>query len=187
MLEFWRIAVGIAGLGAVGAFVFWSLYRGWLRLPIFAALTAKQTYRLMLTFLVLAFLALVSILVTYDITRQDDKQTVSAILREAGAYQKLSEQYRAAQEKLAKTKASEYEKQVASLASQLHEAKSEITAQVERLDPSVREPSTQVIQSWKSCVAASASIYGVPVSGNSCSSLLTHGLDTVVKTPRHNE
>ena len=53
--HFWTVALSIGGVGAIGAFVFWSLYKGWLRLGIFAQLTSAQTFKLMVVFLVLTF------------------------------------------------------------------------------------------------------------------------------------
>jgi len=57
--KFWKLALTVGGLASVGAFVFWSLYKDWLSLSIFAALTSEQTYQLMLLFLWLTFGALV--------------------------------------------------------------------------------------------------------------------------------
>lgn len=68
MEELWKVAIGVAGLGAVGAFVFWSLYKHWIKLPIFANLTKEQTFRLMLAFLFLTFFALVVIVAAYVYT-----------------------------------------------------------------------------------------------------------------------
>ncbi len=65
MESFWQVAVGVAGLGAVGAFIFWSLYRGWLNLGIFAKLSRKQTFVLMVMFLLLTFAALVVVVIAY--------------------------------------------------------------------------------------------------------------------------
>lgn len=65
MENLWKAAIAVSGLGAVGAFVFWSLYKKWLKLSIFARLTSKQTFIVMLVFLSLTFLALVSVLLTY--------------------------------------------------------------------------------------------------------------------------
>jgi len=65
MDKFWQIAVSVCGFGAVGAFVFWSLYNQWLRLPIFGKLTSTQTFIVMLTFLGLTFFSLISMLVVY--------------------------------------------------------------------------------------------------------------------------
>ena len=80
MPEVWQVAITIAGLGAVGAFVFWSLYREWLRLPIFPKLTKQQAFRLMQIFLVLTFLALIAVLVTYAYVHS--KQAQVALLKE---------------------------------------------------------------------------------------------------------
>lgn len=55
MERFWRMALGIAGIGAVGFFVFWSLYRQWLTLPIFPTLTQNQAFQLLTYFLFLTF------------------------------------------------------------------------------------------------------------------------------------
>lgn len=57
--RFWRTAIAVCGLGAVGAFVFWSLYKNWLSLPIFERLSQDQTFIIMITFLVLTFSALI--------------------------------------------------------------------------------------------------------------------------------
>lgn len=65
MEKFWKAAIAVSGLGAVGAFLFWSLYKNWLTLPIFAGLTPDQTFIVMLVFLGLTFLALLAVLLTY--------------------------------------------------------------------------------------------------------------------------
>lgn len=65
MEKFWKAAIGVAGLGAVGAFVFWSLYEKWLELKIFSGLNAKQTFIVMIVFLVLTFFALLGIIWAY--------------------------------------------------------------------------------------------------------------------------
>jgi len=65
MTQFWKTAIAVCGFGAVGAFVFWSLYTDWLRLPIFATLTPEQTFIVMLAFLGLTFLALMAMLVVW--------------------------------------------------------------------------------------------------------------------------
>lgn len=65
MEKFWRAALAVAGLGAVGAFVFWSLYSKWISLGIFSNLSSEQTFVLMLVFLSLTFLALIAALITY--------------------------------------------------------------------------------------------------------------------------
>ena len=65
MEKFWKAAIGVAGLGAIGSFVFWSLYTNWLSIGIFSQLTAEQTFVLMIIFLLLTFAALIAALVTY--------------------------------------------------------------------------------------------------------------------------
>jgi hypothetical protein len=66
---FWKSAVALCGLGGIGAFVFWSLYKDWIQLPIFSTIPPKHTFVLMLVFLVLTFLSLISILITYVVMR----------------------------------------------------------------------------------------------------------------------
>jgi hypothetical protein len=58
--RFWKAALGVAGIGAVAFFVFYSLYKRWLELAIFPQLTQEQAFVLMLVFLGLTFLALIS-------------------------------------------------------------------------------------------------------------------------------
>src|SRR3982751_404862 len=65
MSTFWKTAITICGLGAVGAFVFYSLYMKWLSLPIFSQMTSEQTFVVMLVFLGLTFLALIGMLISY--------------------------------------------------------------------------------------------------------------------------
>lgn len=59
MERFWKAALGVAGIGAVAYFVFYSLYKEWLTLPIFPQLTQAQAYDLMRWFLFLTFSALI--------------------------------------------------------------------------------------------------------------------------------
>jgi hypothetical protein len=55
MESLWQIAVSVAGIGAVGCLVFYSLYRDWLRLRALATLTRRQRFVLFIIFLVLTF------------------------------------------------------------------------------------------------------------------------------------
>jgi hypothetical protein len=55
MEKFWKVALGVAGIGAVGMFVLWSLYKDWLKLPYFVPLSQDQTFRLFRYFLFLTF------------------------------------------------------------------------------------------------------------------------------------
>jgi hypothetical protein len=70
MEKFWRAALGICGLSAVGSFVFYSLYKQYLSLPIFSQMTPGQTFVIMLVFLGLTFLALLVTLITYYATKK---------------------------------------------------------------------------------------------------------------------
>lgn len=63
--RFWGAAIAVCGLGAIGAFVFWSLYKNWLSLPIFERMSQNQTFVIMIIFLVLTFLALIFLGVIY--------------------------------------------------------------------------------------------------------------------------
>ncbi|MBC7367421.1 MAG: hypothetical protein H7343_11535 [Undibacterium sp.] len=53
MEKIWKAAFAVAGLGAIAFFVFYSLYRQWLTLPIFERLSQSQTFSVMVIFLVL--------------------------------------------------------------------------------------------------------------------------------------
>lgn len=59
MEKFWKSALGVAGLGAIGFFVFFALYKQWLSLGIFSRLDKEQTFIVMVIFLLLTFLALI--------------------------------------------------------------------------------------------------------------------------------
>lgn len=65
MERLWRAAFAVGGIAAIGAFIFWSLYRQWLALPIFAQLDRHQTFVVMLVFLALTFIALISAFVLH--------------------------------------------------------------------------------------------------------------------------
>jgi hypothetical protein len=73
--EFWKIALGVAGLGSVAAFVLWSLYRQWLTLRIFQRMTRVQQFRIFVLFLVLTFLFAAAGLVTYAHTHSTQGTT----------------------------------------------------------------------------------------------------------------
>ncbi|MBV9657591.1 MAG: hypothetical protein JO295_05720 [Verrucomicrobia bacterium] len=55
MEKFWKAALGVAGIGAVGMFVLWSLYKDWLKLPYFVPINQDQTFQLFRYFLFLTF------------------------------------------------------------------------------------------------------------------------------------
>ena len=57
MERFWKAALSVAGIGAIGLFVIWSLYNKWLTLPIFPQLTQEEAFQLLRYFLFLTFAA----------------------------------------------------------------------------------------------------------------------------------
>ena len=65
MDKFWKAALAVGGLAAIGAFVFWSLYKDWLSLLIFSKMSPDQTFKIMIVFLVLTFIALIVLVVAY--------------------------------------------------------------------------------------------------------------------------
>jgi len=77
--EFWNVAIASTGIAGIGTFVFWSLYREWLRLPIFSRLSPNHTFVIMLVFLGVTFLSVLAMLVTHIRLRSskpdgDDKE-----------------------------------------------------------------------------------------------------------------
>lgn len=86
MERFWEAAVGLSGMGAVGAFVVLVLYKEWLKLRIFPTLTREQAFRLMRLFLILSFLFGSSAVLTYILDRKQillpSKTTISGVERE---------------------------------------------------------------------------------------------------------
>ena len=67
MQELWKLALGVAGLGGVACFVFWSLYKNWLKLPIFQQMTKEQQFSLFKLFMWLTFIFAALGLVSYVI------------------------------------------------------------------------------------------------------------------------
>jgi hypothetical protein len=65
MDKFWKAALTVGGLAAIGAFVFWSLYKDWLALPIFSKMSADQTFAIMKIFLWLTFAGLVTFVIAF--------------------------------------------------------------------------------------------------------------------------
>lgn len=73
MERFWKAALSVAGIGAIGLFVFWSLYKQWLTLPgIFSQLPPQQTFQIFRYFLFLtfgtAFLGVAAYIITHNRT-----------------------------------------------------------------------------------------------------------------------
>jgi len=69
MQQLWQVAFGVAGIGAVVAFVFWSLYRNWLKLAVFQRMTKRQQFIIFILFLCLTFVFAVSGLAAYVIVQ----------------------------------------------------------------------------------------------------------------------
>lgn len=63
--NFFKAALGAGGLGTVGAFIFYGLYKDWLKLGIFSQLSADHTFIIMLVFLALVFFSLVVLVIAY--------------------------------------------------------------------------------------------------------------------------
>ena len=55
MDKFWKAALAVGGVAAIGEFVLWSLYKDWLTLPIFSNMTPEQTFQIMKMFLWFVF------------------------------------------------------------------------------------------------------------------------------------
>ncbi|MBY5652648.1 hypothetical protein HFO45_31210 [Rhizobium leguminosarum] len=55
MTSTWATIIGATGIGGVGCFVIWSLYKQWLALPIFRRISSTQTFVIMIIFLMLVF------------------------------------------------------------------------------------------------------------------------------------
>jgi len=63
--NFFKAALGVGGLGTVGAAVFFSLYKDWLTLDIFSQLSGDQTFIIMLVFLGLVFFCTLAFIVAH--------------------------------------------------------------------------------------------------------------------------
>jgi hypothetical protein len=72
--KFWQIAVSVAGIGAVGAFVFLAIARKWLDVAglRIEKITPEHAYRLMRLCLILAFIFAMAALLTYNRTLSVD-------------------------------------------------------------------------------------------------------------------
>lgn len=63
--KLWKPALAIGGVAAIGAFVFYSLYKQWLTLDVFSQLTADHTFIIMIVFLVLVFIVAFTMLILW--------------------------------------------------------------------------------------------------------------------------
>ena len=71
MEDLWKVALGVAGLGALACFVFWSLYRQWLKLPIWTQMSKRQQFIVIIVFLGLTFAFAVLALGVYAYQQHD--------------------------------------------------------------------------------------------------------------------
>lgn len=79
MDKFWKASLAVGGLAAIGAFVFWSLYKDWLALPIFSKMTADQTYEIMKMFLCFTFSCFVLSAIIYATKRDNRSENIEKI------------------------------------------------------------------------------------------------------------
>lgn len=70
MQALWNTAIGITGIGAIGALVMWSIYKDWLRLNIFQTMTKKQQFILFILTLTFTFLFAIACLIAYVIVHE---------------------------------------------------------------------------------------------------------------------
>ncbi len=76
MEKFWKSALAVGGVSAIGAFIFLGLYKEWLKLTIFNELSGEQTYILMIIFLVLTFCSLIAFIFAFIKSKQDPKPSI---------------------------------------------------------------------------------------------------------------
>jgi hypothetical protein len=76
MEKFWNAALAVGGIGTIGAFVLWSLYKDWLHLPIFSQLSPTQTFILMLVFLSFTFASGIAMLIVHLKTENSDRKNI---------------------------------------------------------------------------------------------------------------
>ena len=81
MERFWKAALGVAGIGAIGLFVMWSLYKQWLKLPIFPVLSQDEAFQLFRIFLICIFVTTMLGIVAFVITRRQIKASSGDIPR----------------------------------------------------------------------------------------------------------
>jgi len=82
--KFWKPALAVGGVSTIGAFIFYSLYKQWLKLEIFSKLTPNHTFIIMLLFLSFVFLIAISMLFAwfFDRTKKNPTNEKSSITYE---------------------------------------------------------------------------------------------------------
>ena len=92
MEKFWKAALAVGGLGSVGAFVFYSLYKQWLTLHIFSMLSSDQTFEIMRIFLYLTFGSLLVLgLLFYLSHHSPPKQTTDHVFNLHKSWEGINE------------------------------------------------------------------------------------------------
>ena len=79
MEKFWKSALAIGGIAAIGSFFLYALYKDWLKLPIFEKLSQYQTFVIMVIFLILTFLAFSLAIVTHIRVSRPNSNTPQVI------------------------------------------------------------------------------------------------------------
>lgn len=91
MDKFWQLALGVAGLAAIGTFAFYALYKDWLQLKALATLSQERRYKLFCLFLCLTFLIAISAMVFWYLDRRGD--TTASSHSQAEAIKLLNQRY----------------------------------------------------------------------------------------------
>ena len=84
MEKFWKAALTVGGVSAIGAFIFLGLYKEWLKLTIFDDLSGDQTFILMVIFLILTFCSLLVFIVAFIKSKQDKKPEIQQNISNKG-------------------------------------------------------------------------------------------------------
>ncbi len=85
--QIFAAAGAVAGLAGLAAIVFWLQFRGVLNLAkfgIFAKLTKKQTFTLLLVFMILSFSGLVAMLITYALPSGESVYRIDVVVQDQG-------------------------------------------------------------------------------------------------------
>ena len=84
MDNFWKAALAVGGVSAIGAFIFLSLYKEWLGLAIFSKLSSDQTFISMLLFLSLTFISLLSFILAFVKSKQEKNPEIQQTISDDG-------------------------------------------------------------------------------------------------------
>lgn len=78
-MQYWQPLAALAGIGAIASLTFYSLYRDWLKLPIFQQLTKKQLFILFCIFLTFVFLFGIAGIVSYTIIETSESAAANTV------------------------------------------------------------------------------------------------------------